>query len=116
MFDKRDKFGFAIVNFPDLSGNIPTSQSYGVFISQLVRYARCCQKFVNFKDRTLNLVQRLVKQNFKFTKLCHSFTKFSKKYSHLLKKYREFSIYDLNVLIQIDNGKKVSLSSLKSFH
>ena len=115
LFDKRDKFGFAIVNFPDLSGNIPTSQSYGVFISQLVRYARCCQKFVNFKDRTLNLVQRLVKQNFKFTKLCHSFTKFSKKYSHLLKKYREFSIYDLNVLIQIDNGKKVSLSSLKSF-
>ena len=72
LFDKRDKFGFAIVNFPDLSGNIPTSQSYGVFISQLVRYARCCKKFVNFKERTLTLVQRLMKQNFKFPKLCHT--------------------------------------------
>ena len=44
LFDKRDNFRFEIVNFPDLSGNIPTNQSYGVFISQLVRYARCCQK------------------------------------------------------------------------
>jgi len=43
LYDKRDNFGFAIVNFPDLHGNIPTGQSYGVFISQLIRYARCCQ-------------------------------------------------------------------------
>ena len=43
LYDKRDNFGFSIVNFPDLSGNIPTSQSYGVFISQLIRYSRCCQ-------------------------------------------------------------------------
>ena len=33
LYDKRDKFGFRIVNFPDLSGNIPTGQSYGVSIS-----------------------------------------------------------------------------------
>ena len=33
LFDKRDNFGFSIVNFPNLSGNIPISQLYGVFIS-----------------------------------------------------------------------------------
>ncbi len=31
LYDKRDNFGFSIVNFPDLHGNIPTGQSYGVF-------------------------------------------------------------------------------------
>ena len=65
LFDKRDNFSFNIVNFPDLSGNVPTNQSYGVFISQLVRFARCCQQFVDFKSRTLWLVERLLKQHFK---------------------------------------------------
>ena len=41
LFDKRDAFGFKIVNFPYLTGNIPNKQSYGVCVSQLVRYARC---------------------------------------------------------------------------
>ena len=35
LFDKRDNFNFPIVNFPCLSGNIPTRQSYSVFIAQL---------------------------------------------------------------------------------
>ena len=40
IYDKRDNFQFPIVNFPDLSGNIPTHQSYSVFTSQLVRCTR----------------------------------------------------------------------------
>ena len=40
--DKRDDFDFHIVNFPFLSSNIPSSPSYGVYISQLTRYAMCC--------------------------------------------------------------------------
>ena len=115
LYDKRDKFGFRIVNFPDLSGNIPTGQSYGVFISQLVRYARCCQQFMHFKERTLHLVKRLLKQGFKFPKLCRTFTKFSRKYPHLLRKYKEFYIHDLNLLPQFDSGKKCLPTSLKSF-
>ena len=51
IFDKRDAFGFSIVNCPDLSGNIPNTQSYGVFVSQLIRYARCCQHLKDFIDR-----------------------------------------------------------------
>ena len=60
LFDKRDTFGFAVVNFPDLSGNIPQKQSYGVFVSQLIRYARCCQDLEDFRERTRKLVDRLV--------------------------------------------------------
>ena len=38
-FDKRNDFDFHIVNFPFLSSNIPSGPSYGVYISQLIRYA-----------------------------------------------------------------------------
>ena len=94
LFDKRDNFSFNIVNFPDLSGNVPTNQSYGVFISQLVRFARCCQQFVDLPSRTLWLVERLLKQHFKLVKLCKTFRKFSTKYVYLLKKYHNFRSYD----------------------
>ena len=113
MYDKRDKFGFAIVNFPDLSGNIGTGQSYGVFISQLVRFSRYCQKFVDFKERTLRLVERLMKQGFKFVKLCQTFTKFARRYSHLLRKYKEFYIHDLSLLSNIGDGIRHLPTSLK---
>ena len=31
-----------IVNFPFLSSNIPSAPAYGVYVSQLIRYARAC--------------------------------------------------------------------------
>ena len=34
LFDKHDDFDCRIVNFPFLSSNIPSSPSYGVYISQ----------------------------------------------------------------------------------
>ena len=39
LYDKCDDFDFHIVNFPYLSSNIPSGPSYGVYISQLIRYA-----------------------------------------------------------------------------
>ena len=45
IYDKRDDFNFHITNFPFLSSNIPTSPAYGVFISQLIRYARACSSY-----------------------------------------------------------------------
>ena len=39
IYDKRDDFDFEIVNFPFFYGDIPRSPSYGVYISQLIRFA-----------------------------------------------------------------------------
>ena len=39
---------FHITNFPFLSSNIPSSPAYGVFISQLIRYARACSSYECF--------------------------------------------------------------------
>ena len=38
--DKRDDFNFEIVNFPFYDGDNPRSTSYGVYVSQLIRFAR----------------------------------------------------------------------------
>ena len=64
LYDKRDDFPFKIVNFPDLSGNIPQDGSYGVFIAQTLRYAKACAKYTDFITRTLMLKTQLIKQNF----------------------------------------------------
>ena len=42
VYDKRDDFGFPSVNFPLLSCDDPRLLSYGIYISQLVRFAWCC--------------------------------------------------------------------------
>ena len=42
VYDKRDAFNFNIVNYPFLDGNISGRQSYGVYVSQLVRIGRIC--------------------------------------------------------------------------
>ena len=40
IYDKRDDFNFNNVDYSFLCGNIPQSPSYGVYVSQLIRYAR----------------------------------------------------------------------------
>ena len=34
MYDKRNDFPFNVISLPNLSGNIPIEQTYGVFYSQ----------------------------------------------------------------------------------
>ena len=51
--DKRDDFDFDIVNFPFLDGDVPCRPSYGVYISQLIRFARVCSHVDDFNTRYL---------------------------------------------------------------
>ena len=50
-YDKRDDFNFEIVNFPFLDGDVPHSPSYGVYISQLIHFARVCSNVDDFNNR-----------------------------------------------------------------
>ena len=52
IYDKRDDFNFEIVNFAFLDGDVPRSPSYGVYISQLFRFARVCSNVDDFNKRT----------------------------------------------------------------
>ena len=57
---KRDDFNFHITNFTFLSSNIPTSPAYGVFISQLIRYARAYFSYGCFILRATRLSNKLL--------------------------------------------------------
>ena len=59
IYDKRDDFNFEIVNFPFLDGDVPRTPSYGVYISQLIRFARVCSNVDDFNNRNLFLTAKL---------------------------------------------------------
>ena len=61
IYDKRDDFNFEIVNFPFLNGDVPCSPSYGVYISQVIRFARVCSNVDDFNKRNLFLTAKLFK-------------------------------------------------------
>jgi hypothetical protein len=63
LYDKRDDFNFSIVNIPFLCSNIPISPAYGVYISQLIRYARACSTYDQFLIPSL-LTKKLMSQGF----------------------------------------------------
>ena len=64
LYDKRDGFNFHITKFPFLSSNIPSSPAYGVFILQLIRYARACSSYECFILRAMRLSNKLLGQGY----------------------------------------------------
>ena len=73
IYDKRDDFDFDIVNFPFLDGDIPRRPSYGVYISQLKRFARVCSHVDYFNTRNKCLTAKRLKQGYRYHKLRKAF-------------------------------------------
>ena len=65
IYDKRDDSNFKIINFPNMCSIIPASPAYGVYISQLIRYARASSNYSDFLKRHLYLRNRLLDQAYK---------------------------------------------------
>ena len=53
IYENRDDFNFEIVNFPFLDGDVPRSSSCGVYISQLISFARVCSNVDDINNRNL---------------------------------------------------------------
>ena len=87
VYDKRDIFNFPVVNFPFLCGNIPNRSSYGVFLGELVRYARACTFIDDFKCKTKKTICKLLKQNFTIKMFKRSWYKFCQRRILLIQKY-----------------------------
>ena len=86
IYDKRDDFYFETVNFPFLDGDVPRSSSYGVYISQLIRFARVCSN-VRLQQQKLFLTAKLLKQGYRYHKIRKAFSKFYNRHSELIVKY-----------------------------
>ena len=76
LYDKRKDYSFNVISYPFLDGNIPHNLSYGVFISQLVRFANINTTVEGFYANIAELVSKLVNQGFNLAALRKKFVKF----------------------------------------
>ena len=76
IYDKRDDFDFEIVVFPFLDDDVPRSTSYGVYISQLIRFAKVSSHVADFNTYNILLTQKLLKQGYRYHKLRKTFSIF----------------------------------------
>jgi hypothetical protein len=87
IYDKRDDFNFEIINFPNMCSNIPASPAYGVYISQLIRYARASSNYSDFLKRQFHLRNRLLDQGYEKIRLIRYLKKFIFRYQDLVEIY-----------------------------
>ena len=87
IYDKCDDFDFDIVNFPFLDGDVPRSTSYGVYISQLIRFVRVFSHVADFNARNKGLTAKLLQQGYRYHKLRRTFSKFYRRHYELVSKF-----------------------------
>ena len=94
VYDKRGDYGFPIVNFRWLRGDVPRLPSYGIYISQLVRFARCCTSVLDSHSKNLQITSKLLTHIISFEKhlessidqtpnFCRNFVRFRSKNMYL---------------------------------
>ena len=88
LYDKRDDFTLNIANFPFLISNIPQSPAYGVYVSQLIRYARASSAYSDFLVRSRLLTRKWLGQGYNRFKLITTFKKFYGRHYHLIGKFQ----------------------------
>ena len=86
IYDKQDDFNFDIVNVPFLDGDIPQRPSYGVYISQLIRFAGASSHVTDFNNRNKFLRAKLLKQGYRYHKLRKAFSKLYRRHIELIEK------------------------------
>ena len=91
LYNKTDDF--EVINFPFPEINIQSNITYSAFFSQLLRYARICSNYIDFKNRCEILSQKLILRGFSANKLTWQFKKFSFHYNKLLNKYQKKIIW-----------------------
>ena len=68
-------------------GFVPRSTSYGVDISQFIRFARVSSHVDDFNTWNKVLTARLLRQGYRYHKLRKAFTKFYRRHFDLVSKY-----------------------------
>ena len=96
--DKHDDFWcpILVVNFPWLSGDVPRLPSYGIYISRLVRFARCYMytSIFDFHSKNPQITLKLLTQGYRYHKLRKTFGKFCRSYSEILSKFCAISLQE----------------------
>ena len=80
-------------NFPFLAGDVPRATSYGVYISQLIRFARVSSHVDDFNARYKFLIAKFIGQGHRYHKLHKAFSKFYRRHFDIVSKYNVGSKY-----------------------
>ena len=71
-----------------LDGDVPRRASYGVYISQLIKFARVCNHVADFNERYKCLTAKLFQQGYRYHNLRKTFSKFYRRhYYELISKF-----------------------------
>ena len=87
IYDKRDNFDFDNVNLPFLDGDVPRSTSYGVYIPQIIRFARVSSHADDLNTRNKVLKTKFLKQGYRYHELRKVCSKFYRRHFDLVSKY-----------------------------
>ena len=88
IYNKRDDFDFDIVHFPFLDGDVSRRASYGVYISQLFRFARVCNHKEDFNARNKCLTTKLLQQGYQHHKLRRTLSNLYRSHYELISKLK----------------------------
>ena len=67
-----------------MDGDVPRSSSYGVYISELIRFTRVSSHVANFSARNKSLTAKLFQSGYRYH---NTFSKFYRRYSELVCKF-----------------------------
>ena len=70
-----------------MDGDVPPSTSYGVYISQLIRFAGVSSHVADFNSRNKSLTAKLLQQGYRYHKLRKTFSKFYRRHYELVSKF-----------------------------
>ena len=71
-----------------LDGDVPCSTSYSVYISQLIRFARVSSHADDFNTRNKVLTAKLLRQGYRYHRLCKAFSKFYRRHFDIVSKHK----------------------------
>ena len=70
-----------------MDGDVPRAAFYGVYISELIRFARVSSHVTDFNTPNKLLTAKLLNQGYRYHKLRKAFSKFYRRYSDLVSKF-----------------------------
>ena len=85
---RPNAFTFTVINYPDITGNIPDRIGYNVIPSQIIRHARNCTLWKDAKNRIQQLIQNLQQKGYENKRILNSIRKCLQKHAWIEKKYK----------------------------
>ena len=73
IYDKRNDFDSDIVNLQILDVGVPHTTSYGLNMSQFIRFARVSSHLADFNTRNKSFTAKLLQQGYRYNKLRQAF-------------------------------------------